>query len=478
MAANRPDWRAVGRSPVVAIGLAAGLLALPLMTPSNSAFGGLGFAALEALLLPGVALGWVAADRLAALRIPSLAIAAIVTAGGIGAWFVARQILFTEIGQARTAVTVLAIAVAGGALVRGTTFDRRSLASVVAIAAMTSWLTYDLPRVTFRPLQDLHLYLGAFSSASAGASPYLRTPLTELAELAQPPFVYPPLTIPVFRFLARIPLPVAEGLWLVAMLAAALGGLWLLGVRGRWLVAMLGWPPIAIGVSVGNVGMVSFLLLAAGFWVGALLIVGGVFKPQSLIPALWLVRHGRWRAIALGAGIVLALALVTLPLTGLQAWFDWVASLGHFQATTDRFPAMKGFSLTRSLPAVIAILFGLVAVGLALLGRGRNGLARLGAASVVASPTLYLHGLTAILPGTLALRPELLWFVLGLGPWIGTGSSAWLAVGIVFVSLLIAGSDDLPIPSDLSPGEADIHPAGQAQRVWPERGEARPGQPS
>lgn len=470
-----PNRRAVGvatnRSLLIAIGLAAGLLALPLIGARSRNFAGLQFVALEPLILAGVAIGWIAADRLAARRIAPLLIVALIGALAIVIWVTSRLVVFPERGGGLTAVTVLVAGMAGGVLVRGTAPDRRSPASLVAIAAMTLWLMYDLTRVPFGPLRDLQLYLNAGKAAAAGVTPYLQAPLDTLPDSNHLPFVYAPPTIPVLRVLAEFPLVVAEGIWIVVMLAAAVGALWLLGVRGRWLVVMLAWPPIAIGVSVGNVAIFLFLALAAGFWVGPLLIVGGYFKPQSAILAFWLVRERRWRAIAIGVGIVVALALVTLPFTGTRAWFDWAAALGQFQATTDQFPTLKALSLTHSVPLVIAVLAVAVAVGLALLGRGRNGLARLGLASIVASPTLYVHGLTALLPGALALRPELLWFVLGLGPWVGNGVSAWLAVVIVFVSL-IASRDDLPIPSDLSPGEADIHPGGRTRRVWPERGDA------
>lgn len=468
MALDRPALLdATNRSRLVAIGLAAALLALPFTANQGPVFGGLSFAAVVACILPGVALGWGAADRLAARRIPSLAIVSIIAAGSILIFVTSRLVVFREPGFGRAAVTLLVAGIAGGLLVRGTAADRRSRASLVAIAAMTLWLTFDLTRLSFAPLRDLHLYLAAGSAAAAGASPYLGAPLDAVPDANHQPFVYPPPAIPLFRLLEDLPLVVAQGIWVAALLAAAVGALWLLGVRGRWLVVMLGWPAIAVGVSVGNVAIFLFLMLAAGFRAGALLVVGGLIKPQAAILALWLVRQRRWRSIAIGLAIVVALVLVTLPLTGLQAWFDWAASLGHFQATTDRFPAMKGQSLTRSLPVAVAVLAGVVAVVLAFLGRGRNGLARFGVASVVVSPTLYLHGLTALLPGTLALRPELLWFVLGLGPWIGNGSSAWLAVLIVFASLLIARRDDLPVPPDLSPGEADVHPAGRTPRVWP-----------
>ena len=158
--------------------------------------------------------------------------------------------------------------------------------------------------------------------------------------------------------------------------------------------------------------MFGFLLFALTYRVGAAVVAGAVLKPQFLVPVLWLARERRWRSLIIGVAVVAAAALI------------------------------------------------------ALLGRGRNGLARLGLASVVASPTLYLHGLTLLLPGTLALAPDVLWFVLALGPWIGSGVSAWIGVVVVAVALVARPMDDLSIP-ELRESEADLHPAGSVGTVWP-----------
>ena len=69
---------------------------------------------------------------------------------------------------------------------------------------------------------------------------------------------------------------------------------------------MLGRPPIALGVSVGNVAIFLFLVLAAGFRAGPLLVVGGLIKPQAAILALGSSASGVGGAIAIGLAIVVA----------------------------------------------------------------------------------------------------------------------------------------------------------------------------
>ena len=450
------------------MGLAIGLLAMPLTAAPGTVFRGLSYPALELLVLAGVLAGWVVADRLLAGRVAPWIIVAVIAGGAIAVLVAAYTFLFAGPGPGRGLALALAPAVIGGTLVRGPLRGIRGWTSLVAIAAVTSWLTYDVVRVPIDPLRDLHLYLNAGADALAGRSLYLDAPLATLPDNASLPFVYPPFVIPLFEALARLPRALAEVAWVAASLGAIVAGLWLLGVRGRWLVVLLAWPPFAIGVAVGNVAVFSFLLFVLGFRVGAALVLGGVFKLQSGIPALWLVRERRWRSLAVGIGILLALCLVTLPLTGWQAWFDWIQGLGHFQATTELFPSMKAASLTRWFPPAVLVAVTVIAVGLAYLGRRRNGLARFGLASVVASPTLYIHGLAPILPGALSLRPDLLWFVLGLGPWVGSGLSGWLAIGIVGLALLTAEDDDLSVPTGLSVADADLHPAGAVRSVWPD----------
>ena len=325
---------------------------------------------------------------------------------------------------------------------------------------------YDIPQLPDRPLRDLLLYLDAGTTALHGISPYIRAPLLPPVGVDLP-FVYPPLTIPLFELLAAIPRPIAETIWVGASIAAVVAGLWLLGLRGRWLLALLAWPPLGLGIAVGNVASFIFFLYVAGFRVGAALFLSGLFKPQSTIPALWLVREGRWRQIATGIAIVVLLALIALPLTGLNAWFDWLSGLRYFQDSFAASPSMQGLSFPRWLGA-LALVATAVSIGFAFVGRGRNGLARFGVAGIVSSPTLYVHGLSPLLAGALGLGPELLWFSLGLGPWWIGFPSAWLAMGLVGLALLVRPGNDLRPSGDLSPARADLHPLGPTGQAWPD----------
>ena len=453
------------RRPLTSVVLALVLLAMPLTVGSSRGIGSLSILEVEILVLLGLVGGWAMLDRLRAMR----ASVGWSVMAGVGA-AVVLWLAWTAISWPgpllRTPQTLVAASLVAGGLVRGRG-DARTLASLVVIAALASWLTWDAWRLLYRPLRDLHLYLDAGATALAGQSPYLAAPMTSSsADLF--PFVYPPFTIPLFELLARLPLWLAEGLWAAASIAAVVAGLWLIGVRGRWLLVFLAWPVLAQGVAAGNVASYTFFLFAAGYRAGAAIVLSGAFKVQSMIPTLWLVGERRWRQLGLGVLSLALLAAVSLPIVGLDTWLAWPEGLRNFQASLAHFPSVAAKSLWRVQPALAAVAT-IVAVALALVARERNALARFGVASVVASPTLYLHGLSPLLAGMLVLGPELLWFTSCLGLWPLTPEidAAWFAMAAVGLALLLVPDGGLRIPDDLSAARADLHPAGTVGQIWP-----------
>jgi Glycosyltransferase family 87 len=459
-------WRAARRSPVFPVVLVVGVLAISFTNVSSMGFGGLKGVGLEVVLLAGVATGWVVGHQLANRRHVSAVVALALVVAAFGAWAIVHGLVRAEPARAASVVELGIGALVWGGLLRGLRPGPRSPAALVAIASVTTWLTYDAALLPFRPLRDLHTYLQAGAATLGGHSPYLQGPMSNGLNPNPQPFVYPPVTLPLFELLTRLPAGVVQAVWTISGIAAIVIGLWQLGVRGRWLVLLLAWPAFSLGVAVGNVAVFGFLLFALTYRVGAAVVQGAAFKPQFLVPALWLIRERRWQSLIFGVFMVAAAALIALLMTHAGLWIEFLRSLGYYQTSTDRFPAMKGFSLTRWLPVFAFITISAGAVVIALLGRGRNGLARLGLASVVASPTLYLHGLTVLLPGVLALPPDMLWFVLALGPWIGSGVSAWIGVVIVAVALIARPADDLSIIQVPGSG-SDLHPAGSVRTVWP-----------
>ena len=446
-------------TPVV---LASLLFALTATLGSGRLYSGLAPIQLQVAAFVPLGLGWLLVDRLLDRRVPPSVIALVIAAVAAVAWV--SWLRFHGLGIGRVAGVAMMLGWFGGAFVRGPAPDRRSLASLVPMAAVASWLGYDAVVLPYEPLRDFHLYLGAGATILRGASPYLHGPVTSVANPDQLPFVYPPLTAPLFAGLASLPQLLAEVFWVGGSIAAVLGAFWLLGVRGRWLVIMLAWPAPALGIAVGNVASYTFFLYALGFRAGAAVLFSGLFKLQSAIPTLWLLREHRWRSIIVGAAAIGLLAVVALPLMGARAWTDWAKGLVYFEQSFAAFPGIPGYAIADWLGPVVAAVASVLVVLFAVSARGRRGLARFGMAAIVTSPTLYLHGLSPALAGSLALGPELLWFLLGVGVW--TREEIWLVIVVVVVALA-RGGEDLAPPQALSPARADIHPASRAGVVWP-----------
>jgi glycosyl transferase family 87 len=307
----------------------------------------------------------------------------------------------------------------------------------LAVGTAAASLLTDLVQFNGQLLRDLGIYLRAGEHFAAGAPVYLSTILTEApADKTTYPFLYPPPTLPILAMLAALPRPLVETGWLLGSAAAAAVGLRLLGLSPRWALATLLWTPFFQGLYVGNVAVPAFGLFAAAPWFGAGLILAAVFKLYSGLAALWLVREGRFRSILVGLVVLAAVALVTLPLVGVDTWRAWIEGLRLYAMSQPNLPALVALSLGAYVPGPLPLIAGVAVIGWAWLARGRAGLARFGLATVVASPSLFAHGFLVALPAFLELRPAMLWLALGITS-VAPGLGWWLAVVLVIVASVI-----------------------------------------
>jgi hypothetical protein len=312
---------------------------------------------------------------------------------------------------------------------------------VAALAAGTvaGALLTDVTQLPAQFLRDLGVYLRAGEHFNAGAPVYLSTLLTAApTDRTLYPFLYPPPILPVLGSLSALPRPLVESAWLVGSVAAALGGLRLVGLSWRWSAVALLWPPFFQGLYVGNVAVPAFALFAGAPWFGAGLALAGGFKAYGWLAVLWLVRVRRWPAIAVGVAILAGLAAGTLPLVGLHLWQAWLDGLVLYARSEAGVPELVGLGLGGTLPGILPLVAAAAAVGWAWLGRGLDGLSRFGVAIVVASPSLFSHGFLVALPAFLALRPVALWLTLGITS-VAPGPGWWLAVVLVVGASLAPG---------------------------------------
>lgn len=311
---------------------------------------------------------------------------------------------------------------------------------VLAVAAIVAALLTDLTQFRGQPLRDLGIYLKAGEHFAAGAPVYPTGLVTARpVDLTDYPFLYPPPALPVFALLAALPRPLVEAGWLAGSVAAAIGGLRLLGLPWRWAVAALAWPPFLQGLYVGNVSVAAFALFAAAPWFGAGLVLAAILKPYAAVASLWLVRERRFRALVAGAAAVAALGLVTLPIVGPDAWRAWIEGLRLYSASQPLLPEyLYGLGLPRYVPSLAFAGLAAGAVAWAWLGRGREGLARFGVATVAAAPSAFAHGFLVALPAFLGLRAAWLWVALGITS-VAPGVAWWLAILVAVAASFLPG---------------------------------------
>ena len=386
---------------------------------------------------------------LAGIVVGVVAIVALVVVLGIGSSRVA-SLIGIRAATAGLIVAVLVVVSAAAVALSTRASIRAPGMSVLVVAVVALFILFDVGVVKRGDaLRDLRLYLAAGQRFVEGLEPYQLSRLQGLpSDWAAYPFLYPPVSLPLFGALAALPFGLTAAIWTLLGAAAGIYALHLLGVRGVWLPVIALWPPFFVGVWAGNVAVPALLLLAGGFGIGRVLVLGPLLKVQGAIPPLWLLRERRWRELAIGLTIVAGVCLLTLPLVGVQAWVHWIAGLRAFQESQATFRVLYSLALPRALPYVAFLAVAVLAVVWALLRRGAPGLGSLGLASIIASPSLYRHGLLAGLPAVLALHPTLVWLILGLPV---TYWGLWIAVIFAVVATTFR-------PAGMPP-HLDGHPA-------------------
>ncbi len=288
-------------------------------------------------------------------------------------------------------------------------------APFLALEAGVACVLTDIVVGASQRSSDFLIYRNAGTAFLDSRMPYIAAPLHAYPmNLGNLPFLYPPPTLPLAALLGFPPVWLSEAAWIAGSVAAVLFALRRFGLPWPWAVAALAWPPVFQGLYVGNVAVPAAALFALGPAVGWTLVLGPILKPQDAVPALWLLRTGRWRALAVGVGVLLAWTALTLPLTGIGMWGHWLRALIAYRDSQRFLPGLYGFSLSHVLPYGVFVVVAAVAVVLALRVAGTRGLAALGLVSAIVSPVLWAHGFVVATPAFLLLDAPLLWTAVGL----------------------------------------------------------------
>ena len=403
-------------------------------------------------------------------RRPWVLALAIALAGGVAAWFLAgstqRLLRFDPVTE-RGFEELAAAGALLGAVVARARRRRPSALELLGFEVLVAFFLTDLTIVQSKAIRDLDLYLLAGRNFLDHAQVYLAVPLARLpTNPVNLPFLYPPVTLPLFALLAALPHPLAAISWVGASIGAAAAGLRLLGVGRWWALVILLSPPFFQGLYVGNVVIFGFLMLCLAPRLGSGLVLGPILKVQYGIATLWLVRERQWRSILIGSAVVLGLCAVTLPFVGIRLWQQWLTGLEAFRQTQVLMHKTYFMALPNYLPYAAYLVLSVAAIVVSVATRGRRGLARMGVATIVASPTVFDHGATFAIPALLWLSVPALWLALGLASVQG-GVGLWGAVALA----MVAGS--IPWLRHRGADEGS-HPLGTAEAPWETRPEANP----
>ena len=322
---------------------------------------------------------------------------------------------------------------------RGTANKRLTIVIAVVVGGVVLAGVQEL-RAVFPSGIDLEIPLRAATHWSTGAPVY---PPSAMDVQFGPdlPYLYPPFLLPLLSPIAALPREPVIDVWLVLCLLTAVWTCRRLGIPWLAVPCLLAWPPFGEGLVVGNVQIMLFAAFVAVFyqpgdWApeqrelrprgdllnGILAGLVGALKVTQALPVLYLARR-RFRAAFLGVAVLGAVALATLPLTGLHIYGDWLSQL---QRAADPAWTIGGVALGHRLgiPDTIPIVIGIV---MALAIRGRDSVAWLGIALIVATPSVHGYTFLFLLPGLLTIRRDVAIPIGALFIGIYHGYAWWLA---------------------------------------------------
>ncbi len=304
---------------------------------------------------------------------------------------------------------------------------------------------------------DVEIPLRAVERWQAGGEPYLAEAFTSGPGATQP-FLYPPYVLPFFAALVDLPRDLVRVGAALVLFLVTIATCRRLAIPWVWMPLVLAWPPFAEGILDGNVSMLIFAAFVFLFYraggepwrpaprdmtaaterpimVGGFSAFIGAIKVSQ--PHIWLfaLRH-RWRAAALGAAFVGIVVLATLPLTGVDLWFDWIAQLRRGSDTTWD---LGGFALPRFLPPGVGYAIAAVCLVAVWFVPRREPAPWLGVLSVVGSLSLHIFGLLFLVPAMLKLRLEVVIVAAAfvatyayIGSWAGTAIVLWCLLVLTF----------------------------------------------
>ena len=193
-----------------------------------------------------------------------------------------------------------------------------------------------------------------------------------------------------------------------------------LGMRPVVAGVALLWPPFFEGILGGNVQILLFAAFALLMYRdgrqldprdrerpasldGLLGACVGALKISQVHSWVYLLRR-RPRAAAIGLGVFAAVALVTLPLVGVDSWVHWASQAGR--SGDPSWPPI-GAPLSIFVGQPVALAVSIVSLLAVLVVPPRQAGAWVGILTLVGAPSLHMFGLLFLLPAMLLVRREI-----------------------------------------------------------------------
>jgi alpha-1,2-mannosyltransferase len=270
-------------------------------------------------------------------------------------------------------------------------------------------------------------FLGASEAVVRGESPYpaLDDPSVERGTA----YVYPPVLALVVTPFTVLTDGVAVVLFALLLVAAVPATLAVLGVRDwRCYGLALLWPPVLSAVHVENITLLVGLA-AALVWrfrdrpvLGGLALgVSAAVKPLLWPLGLWLIVTRRFRAAIWSVGAGLGLALASWAAIGFAGVVDYQQLLRRLSEVMDEWgysvyalalDANAGEPVARTIWAGVGLAVLAAAVVVSRRGDERTVFALAVAATIAASPIVWLHYFALLLVVVAVAQPRLgaAWF--------------------------------------------------------------------
>ena len=158
----------------------------------------------------------------------------------------------------------------------------------------------------------------------------------------------------------------------------------------------------------------------------------GAIKVSMPHPWVFVLRHRR-RAAIVGAAVFALIVAITLPITGIGLWFDWVDQL---RRGSDPTWDLGGYALPRYLTPVGGYLVAAICLIAVWFVPRRDPAPWIGVLSVVGSLSLHIFGLLFLVPAMLRIRREA---AIAAAAFVATYSyvGSWGGVAVVLWCLLV-----------------------------------------